>query len=73
MALLHTTGLPTDLTAFPELAHRYDVDAIWNIMQSDKKKKDGKVRFVLIRKPGDCFVSNDVDEVLAKKSLRSLE
>ena len=73
MALLHTTGLPTDLTAFPELAHRYDVDAIWNIMQSDKKKKDGKIRFVLIRKPGDCFVSNDVDEVLAKKSLRSLE
>ncbi len=73
MSLLHITGLPTDLTAFPELAHRYDVDAIWNIMQSDKKKKDGKIRFVLIRKPGDCFVSNDVDEVLAKKSLRSLE
>ena len=42
-------------------------------MQSDKKKKDGKIRFVLIRTPGDCLVSNDVDETLAKRSLKSLE
>ncbi len=72
MTLLQSAGLPIDLSGFPKLAGRYDVDAIWTIMQSDKKKKGGKVRFVLINKPGECFVSDDVDEALAKESLRGL-
>lgn len=71
-ALLEKAGLPISMSAFPELATRFDVDAIWTIMQSDKKKKGGKVRFVLIKSPGECFVSDAVDEGLAKRSLGNL-
>jgi 3-dehydroquinate synthase len=72
MRVLQSVGLPTSLAAFPQLQARYDVAAIWQIMQSDKKKKGGQVRFVLIRQPGDCFVSDAVTPELALETLMSV-
>jgi 3-dehydroquinate synthase len=73
LAMLRGVGLPTsigDIRAFgiPML----DVDAIWRMMQSDKKKRAGKLRFVLMRAPGDLFLSDDVDESDARWALDSL-
>ena len=70
--ILRRVGLPTDLTRFSNLMRSYDVDAVWRIMQSDKKKIAGTLRFILIRKPGECFISHDVTEALAKTTLQSL-
>lgn len=74
LALLRSVGLPvamTDVarTGVPAL----DAGAIWRGMQSDKKKRAGRLRFVLIRAPGDAFVSDDVGESLALRVLRMLD
>ncbi|NJM42717.1 MAG: 3-dehydroquinate synthase [Anaerolineae bacterium] len=69
--VLHSVGLPIDLSQFPTLP-TFDVDAVWRMMQSDKKKAGGALRFILIRKPGDCFISHDVTEQLAKDMLKTL-
>ena len=50
----------------------FDADAIWQIMQSDKKKRAGKLRFVLMRRPGDVFVCDDVAPAMAMAALESL-
>ena len=71
LAVLQQVGLPVDLTSFATLP-ALDVDAVWRIMQSDKKKASGQLRFILIRKPGECFISNDVTEQLAKAMLKTL-
>ena len=73
IAVLNQVGLPTDLSRYPHLAAQYDVDAVWRIMQSDKKKADGNLRFILIREPGACFISNEMDEGKAKEVLKRLE
>ena len=70
--VLQQVGLPISLSSFPHLPS-LDVDAIWRIMQSDKKKASGVLRFILIRKPGECFISTDVTEQLAKAMLSTLE
>ncbi len=62
---LARAGLPVSLPAI-------DVDAVWRLMQSDKKKRGGKVRFVLLRAPGDAFVTSDVDEQDARRAIASL-
>ena len=72
LTVLQQVGLPIDLTRFPNLP-ALDVDAVWRIMQSDKKKANGQMRFILIRKPGECFISNDVTEQLAKAMLKTLD
>jgi 3-dehydroquinate synthase len=70
--VLHCVGLPTHLSAFPTLP-AFEVDAVWRMMQSDKKKAGGTLRFILIREPGDCFISHEVTEQLAKEMLRTLD
>lgn len=74
IALLRGTGLPTSLAEARDHVGElpFDVDAIWRIMQSDKKKKAGALRFVLIRAPGDAFVSGDVAPEAAREALASL-
>ena len=72
LTVLQQVGLPINLTRFPNLP-ALDVDAVWRIMQSDKKKANGQMRFILIRKPGECFISNDVTEQLAKAMLKTLD
>lgn len=73
LAVLRGVGLPTrmrDVAAFGVGA--LDVDQVWAMMQSDKKKRAGRLRFVLLRGPGDVFVHNDVSEADAKAALVSL-
>ena len=48
------------------------VDAIMAAMQSDKKKKAGSLRYILIREMGDCFISAAVPPTLLHKILASL-
>jgi len=71
IALLRGVGLPTSLTeAADALAGcSFDVDRVWGYMMSDKKKRAGRLRFVLLRAPGDAFVYDEVPEMLAKNIL----
>ncbi len=62
---LSRAGLPVSLPAV-------DVDAVWRLMQSDKKKCGGKVRFVLLRAPGDAFITSEVDEQDARRAIAGL-
>lgn len=73
--LLRLVGLPTSMHDAYQLAEglAFDADAIWRMMQSDKKKRAGKLRFVLMRRPGDVFVCDDVDMEMAMEALTSLE
>jgi 3-dehydroquinate synthase len=74
LALFRGVGLPASFDDAREYVDgiTFDVDAIWRIMQSDKKRRAGRLRFVLMRQPGDAFVTDDVDEVAAKMALADL-
>ncbi len=63
--VLARAGLPVSLPAV-------DVDAVWRLMQSDKKKCGGKLRFALLRAPGDAFITSDVDEQDARRAIAAL-
>ncbi len=52
-------GLPTDLESVPGVA--WSVEALIDHMGRDKKVRDGKVNFVLVRGIGKAFVTADVD------------
>lgn len=56
------TRLPDDL----------DIEEIMSIARTDKKYENGKIRFVLLRKPGDAYVSKDVLEGHLKQALEEL-
>jgi 3-dehydroquinate synthetase len=58
-------GLPTGLSG-------YDPAAIVAAMTTDKKRKDGRVRFVLPRAIGDVGVYDDVSEEEALAAVESL-
>jgi len=58
-------GLPTTLTG-------YDAAEIVAAMSTDKKRKRGKVRFVLPRAIGDVGVYDDVSEAEALAAIKSL-
>jgi 3-dehydroquinate synthase len=74
IGLLRAAGLPTSLGEVSDaLAGRtFDEARIWGYMMSDKKKRAGRLRFVLLRAVGDAFVCDQVDESLAKQALRSI-
>jgi 3-dehydroquinate synthetase len=67
IAHLAACGLPARITDLPR---RFTVDALVGRMAKDKKNRDGKMRFVLLRGPGDCFTSSDVPAELVEKLLR---
>lgn len=46
-----------------------NVDDCIRIMQTDKKKKGGKVRYILPRALGDCFMTADVPTDLIRKTM----
>ncbi|MES2737078.1 MAG: 3-dehydroquinate synthase [Verrucomicrobiota bacterium] len=56
IALLHLFELPTRL---PE---GFDTEELLRITRMDKKFETGKIRFVLLPRLGDAFVSSDVTE-----------
>jgi shikimate kinase/3-dehydroquinate synthase len=64
-SLLEDVGLPVSLPAI-------DADAVWQLMQSDKKKRGGKLRFIVLRAPGDVFITGDVTEEQARSALQGL-
>ncbi|HEY3290963.1 MAG TPA: 3-dehydroquinate synthase [Anaerolineae bacterium] len=65
MGLLDEAGLPTSL---PDI----DVDAVWQLMQSDKKKRGGYLRFIALRSPGDVLIVDGVTQEQAKSALSAL-
>lgn len=74
IGLLRAAGLPVSLGEVADLleGHVFDEERIWRYMMSDKKKRAGKLRFVLLRAPGDALVCDQVDEHLARQALRSI-
>lgn len=60
---LCTVDLPT------RIPHHLDVDEIIAAMRSDKKKKRGKLRYILPRGLGECFISADVPPTLIHRIL----
>jgi 3-dehydroquinate synthase len=65
-SVLSSVGLPIRIPA--DLAPERLIQA----MSSDKKKKDGQLRFVLIRTIGDVFVTDEVSEEVLLKTVTTL-
>ena len=57
IAHLAACGLPARIS---DLDRRFTVEALMGRMAKDKKNRDGRMRFVLLRGPGDVFTSADV-------------
>jgi len=74
IAALQGVGLPTSLreVVTPAPLPALDPSHIWELMQTDKKKKGGKVRFVVLRKPGDVFMTGEVTQEMAEKALHEI-
>jgi 3-dehydroquinate synthase len=66
-ALLEKTGLPTAIPA------GLDLDAILDSLKSDKKVKDGKVRFVLPQHIGSVTVTDQVSPQVVRTVLDRLQ
>ncbi|STO20843.1 3-dehydroquinate synthase [Fluoribacter dumoffii] len=54
--ILHFAGLPH------KIPNTVNLDRLIGLMQSDKKIKNNCLRFVLIKKPGDCYLEAGVTE-----------
>ena len=66
---LATAGLPTALADLGLRLTPEDVDAVWTRMGSDKKRKGGALRYVLLRAPGDPVVTDALSEAGARAIL----
>lgn len=52
-------GLPTKLSDIP--GDKTDADTLLKLMAQDKKVRDGKLTFILVRGIGEAFVARDMD------------
>jgi len=52
-----------------QIDHDFEVEALWQAMQGDKKMTDGKITFVLAKDIGRAFLTRDVDPQLVRDSL----
>ncbi len=66
---LAAAGLPTTLSALDLQLTPEDVDVVWTRMGSDKKRKGGALRYVLLRAPGDPVVTDKLTEADARAVL----
>ncbi|MCI0754442.1 3-dehydroquinate synthase [Roseomonas vastitatis] len=66
-AHLAAAGLPARLA---ELPRRFAVDTLMRRMRKDKKVRDGRMRFVLLRGPGQAFTSAEVPPAEVEALLR---
>jgi 3-dehydroquinate synthase len=66
VALIEKAGLPT------RLPDGMDLDAIVDTLQSDKKVKEGKVRFVLPRQIGMVILTDQVEANVIRDVLRQM-
>ncbi len=69
-AYLKAVGLPVDLSSLP--CESWTSELLMAHMLKDKKVKDGKVTFVLVRAIGDAFMSRDVQDNALKNYLDDL-
>ena len=67
IAHLAACGLPARMADLPR---GFAVDALLGRMAKDKKNRDGRMRFVLMRAPGDCFTSSEVPAEVVTALLR---
>ena len=56
----------------PTRYHDLDLETIMTHMQSDKKKKDGRIRFALPRSVGDVLIGVDVKDDLVIEALNTV-
>ncbi|MDQ2103166.1 3-dehydroquinate synthase [Azospirillum isscasi] len=66
-AHLARVGLPVRPTDIPGV--EWDVDGLILSMAKDKKVKDGRITFVLVRGLGDAFTQRDVDPAVVRTLL----
>lgn len=64
--LLDDLGLPTRLSGL-------DADAIYMAMSTDKKRKAGKLRFILVRGIGDVGIYDDVERAAVIRVLEAMQ
>jgi 3-dehydroquinate synthase len=72
--LLGALELPTTLAALPteKAAAEGLMEQVLGRLSHDKKRRAGRVRFVLLRAPGDAFLCDDVDEDEARAALAAV-
>jgi 3-dehydroquinate synthase len=63
-ATLTTHGLP--------LTHAYSPEALLEAMQTDKKRRDGKLRFALLKGVGKPVLRDDVPESMLRETLEDV-
>jgi 3-dehydroquinate synthase len=66
---LSAVGLPTRLQDIP--GGNADVGSLLRLMGQDKKVRDGKLTFILVRGIGEAFVARDVDPDRVREFLTS--
>jgi 3-dehydroquinate synthetase len=62
-------GLPTGLGGARFGGRRFSVEGLLGRMGRDKKVRDGRMTFVLVRGIGRAFLSQDVDEAALRDLL----
>lgn len=74
VSALRGVGLPISLREVitPARLPALEPSKIWELMQTDKKKKGGKVRFVVLRKPGDVFMTGDMPPEMVAQALGAI-
>ena len=68
MSHLAACGLPARISDLPR---PFSAVALMERMRRDKKVRDGRLRFVLLRAPGDVFTASDVPPEAAEALLRA--
>ena len=64
---LAAAGLPTRLSDIP--GGKADAGELVRLMGQDKKVRDGRLTFILVRNIGEAFVSRDIDEAAVRDFL----
>ncbi len=64
---LQEVGLPARIG---DLKRRFSAEALMGRMRKDKKAREGAMRFILLRAPGDCFTTSDVAPLAVQTLLR---
>jgi shikimate kinase/3-dehydroquinate synthase len=67
-AHLSAVGLPTQLKDIP--GEPADADTLLRLMGQDKKVREGKLTFILVRDIGQAFVARDVDPAKVRAFLK---
>jgi len=69
-ALLERIGTLLTRLGLPTHAPGLDPAALYRAMSTDKKRRGGRLRFVLVRAPGDVFVTDDVPTDVVHETLK---